>query len=84
MTFLVQNRETEGLEVSEGRNYGDGWIIYMDVEIFKNKGGVGLEKDAEDNTKRGRETEMWDDKQWRVVYGKVYLMCTSGNLGFLK
>ena len=29
----------------------------MDVEVFKNKGGVGLERDAEDSTKRGRETE---------------------------
>ena len=70
MTFLVQNRETEGLEVSEGRNYGDGWIIYMDVEIFKNKGGVGLEKDAEDNTKRGRETErceMISNEGWCMV-----------------
>lgn len=44
MTFLVQNRETEGLEVSEGRNHGDGWIIYMDVEIFKNKRWSGARK----------------------------------------
>lgn len=29
----------------------------MDVDVFKNKGGVGLERDTEVNTKRWRETK---------------------------
>lgn len=59
-------------EVNEGRNQGDGWIIYMDVEVFRNKGGIGLERETEVNTKRRKETRTYKMistylQEWGVV-----------------